>query len=39
MVLEDLNGEKIVGMLYGKEWQKRNEFRIEKVRKKTINYM
>ena len=39
MVLEDLNGEKIVGMLYGKELQKRNEFRIEKVRKKTINYM
>ena len=39
MVLEDLNGEKIVGMLYGKELQKRNEFRTEKVREKTINYM
>ena len=35
-VINDLNGEEIIGTFYGKELQKTNqkEFRIEKVRKK-----
>ena len=41
-VINDLNGEEIIGTFYEKELQKTNqkEFRIEKViRKKVINYM
>ena len=41
-VTSDLNGEKIVGTFYKKEFQKTNqkEFRTEKVvKKKVINYM
>ena len=40
-VINDLNGEKIIGTFYEKELQKTNhEFRIEKVlKKKLINYM
>ena len=35
-MISDLNGEKIVGTFYEKEWQRINqkEFRIEKVIKK-----
>ena len=41
-IINDLNGEEIIGTFYEKELQKTNqkEFRIEKVpRKKVINYM
>ena len=41
-VINDLNGEEIIGTFYEKELQKTNqkEFRIEKVlKKKVINYM
>ena len=41
-VINDLNGEEIVGTFYEKELQKTNqhEFRVEKViKKKVINYM
>ena len=41
-VINDLNGEEIIGTFYGKELQKTNqkEFRIQKVlKKKVINYM
>ena len=41
-VINDLNGEKIIGTFYEKELQKTNqqEFRIERViEKKVINYM
>ena len=33
-VIEDLNGEEIIGTSYEKELQKKKEFRIEKVIKK-----
>ena len=37
-VINDLNGEKITGIFYGKELQKTNqeEFRIEKVIKRKV---
>ena len=40
-VINDLNGEEIIGTFYEKELQKTNqqEFRIEKVKEKVINYM
>ena len=41
-VINDLNGEKIIGTFYEKELEKTNqkEFRIEKyLRKKVINYV
>ena len=41
-VINDLNGEEIIGTFYKKELQKTNQkqFRIEKdLRKKVINYM
>ena len=41
-VIDDLNGEEIIGTFYEKELQKTNEqeFRIEKgIKKKVINYM
>ena len=41
-VINDLNGDEIIGTFYGKELQKTNqqEFRIENViQKKVINYM
>ena len=41
-IINDFNGEEIIGTLYGKELQKTNqqEFRIEKViKEKVINYM
>ena len=41
-IINDLNGEEIIGTFYEKELQKTNqkEFRIEKViKKKVINYM
>ena len=41
-VINDLNGEEIIGTFYEKELQKTNqqEFRIEKViKRKVINYM
>ena len=40
-VINNLNGEEIIGTFYEKELQKTNqqEFRIEKVKEKVINYM
>ena len=40
-VISDLNGEEIVGKFYEKDLQKTNqkEFRVEKVKKRVINYM
>ena len=40
-VISDLKGEEIVGKFYEKDLQKTNqkEFRVEKVKKKVINYM
>ena len=40
-VIDDLNGEEITEIFYEKELQKIDqlEFRIEKARKKVINYM
>ena len=40
-VISDLNGEEIIGKFYEKDLQKTNqkEFRVEKVKKKVINYM
>ena len=40
-VISDLKGEEIVGKFYEKDLQKLNqkEFRVEKVKKKVINYM
>ena len=41
-IINDFNGEEIIGTFYEKELQKTNqqEFRIEKVpKKKVINYM
>ena len=40
-VINDLNGEKNIGIFYEKELQKTNqkEFRIQKVIKKVINFM
>ena len=38
-IINDLNGEEIVGTFYGKEWQKtiQEEFRIEKIIKRKGN--
>ena len=40
-VISDLKGEEIVGKFYEKDLQKTNqkEFRVEKVKKRVINYM
>ena len=40
-VINDFNGEEIIGLFYDRELQKTNqqELRIEKVIKKEINYM
>ena len=37
-VIEDLNGEEIIGTSYEKELQKKKEFRIEKVIKKSNKF-